>query len=51
MVGLRVQDLVEHDVVLLNGQRQRQRGVRVIGKGDKERFVPIPPDLPSGCVG
>ena len=45
LVGLRVQDLVEHDVVLLNGQREHQRGVRVIGKGDKERFVPIPPDL------
>lgn len=45
LVGLRVQDLVEHDVVLLNGQREHQRGIRVIGKGDRERFVPIPPDL------
>jgi integrase len=45
LVGLRVQDLVEHDVVLLNGQREHQHGIRVIGKGDRERFVPIPPDL------
>src|SRR5205823_14884420 len=45
LVGLRVQDLVEHDVVLLNGQREHQFGVRVIGKGNRERFVPIPADL------
>jgi integrase len=45
LVALRVSDLVEHDVVLLNGQRERQVGLRVIGKGDKERFVPLPPDL------
>ena len=45
LIGLRVLDLVEHDVVLLNGQREHQVGIRVIGKGDRERFVPIPPDL------
>jgi integrase len=45
LVGLRVQDLVEHEVVLLNGQREHQLGIRVIGKGNRERFVPIPVDL------
>ncbi|MBO0835847.1 MAG: tyrosine-type recombinase/integrase [Actinobacteria bacterium] len=45
LVALRVQDLVELDVVLLNGQREHQVGIRVIGKGNRERFVPIPPDL------
>jgi integrase/recombinase XerC len=46
LVALRTQDLVEHDVVLLNGQREHQVGIRIIaGKGMKERFVPIPPDL------
>jgi integrase/recombinase XerC len=45
LVGLRVNDLVEHDVVLLNGTREHQKGIRVIGKGNVERFVPIPPDL------
>lgn len=45
LVGLRVNDLVQHDVVLLSGQREHQKGIRVTGKGDRERFVPIPPDL------
>jgi integrase/recombinase XerC len=45
LLGLRDPDLAEQDVVLLNGQREHQVGLRIIGKGDKERFVPIPPDL------
>ncbi|HZU15335.1 MAG TPA: tyrosine-type recombinase/integrase [Candidatus Dormibacteraeota bacterium] len=45
LIGLRVQDLVEQEVMLLDGRRERQVGIRVIGKGDRERFVPIPPDL------
>ena len=50
LVGLRVADLVEQDVMLLNGQRQHQYCLRVLGKADplhgpKERIVPIPQDL------
>jgi integrase len=45
LVGMRTGDLLERDVVLLNGHRERQMVIRVISKGDRERVVPIPSDL------
>lgn len=46
LTDLRVVDLVEKEVALLDGRREKQHGVRILaGKGDRERFVPIPSAL------